>query len=146
MSAEIPHANPIRGRFNSWLLAKFEDDFHEEVGDRKARHIGGLTGTVVEIGAGNGVNFRYYPPGDLRRGDQRLPPAGAHADLDAAPRLGEVPHTRFVGEYMLHPSRLERSPGCLRSAPVEGRAGYHRSYPGTQTASGVPCRSRRRPD
>lgn len=55
--------NPIRGRFNSWLLAKFEDDFHEEVGERKQEHIGAFAGTVVEIGAGNGVNFRYYPPG-----------------------------------------------------------------------------------
>jgi ubiquinone/menaquinone biosynthesis C-methylase UbiE len=57
------HANPIRGRFNSWLLSKFEDDFHEEVGPRKQLYIGALTGTVVEIGAGNGVNFRYYPAG-----------------------------------------------------------------------------------
>jgi len=63
MSAENPHGNPIRGRFNSWLLAKFEDDLHEEVGSRKAEHIGSLAGTVVEIGAGNGANFRYYPPG-----------------------------------------------------------------------------------
>ena len=63
MSIAIPHGNPIRGRFNSWLLAKFEDDFHEEVGARKAEHIGSLSGTVIEIGAGNGVNFRYYPPG-----------------------------------------------------------------------------------
>ncbi len=57
------HINPLRGRFNAWLLAKFEDDFHEEVGPRKSRHIGELSGTVVEIGAGNGVNFRYYPRG-----------------------------------------------------------------------------------
>lgn len=57
------HANPIRGRFNSWLLSKFEDDFHEEVGPRKQQYIGAFTGTVVEIGAGNGVNFRYYPAG-----------------------------------------------------------------------------------
>jgi SAM-dependent methyltransferase len=63
MSAEASHANPIRGRFNSWLLAKFEDDFHEEVGPMKTKHIGSLMGTLVEIGAGNGVNFRYYPPG-----------------------------------------------------------------------------------
>jgi SAM-dependent methyltransferase len=63
MTTEIPHANPIRGRFNSWLLAKFADDFHEEVGPRKAEHIGSMAGTVIEIGAGNGVNFRYYPPG-----------------------------------------------------------------------------------
>lgn len=57
------HINPLRGRFNAWLLAKFEDDFHEEVGPRKSQHIGELSGTVVEIGAGNGVNFRYYPRG-----------------------------------------------------------------------------------
>ena len=63
MSAEIPHANPIRGRFNSWLLAKFENDFHDEMGPHKTEHIGSLAGTVIEIGAGNGVNFRYYPPG-----------------------------------------------------------------------------------
>jgi ubiquinone/menaquinone biosynthesis C-methylase UbiE len=63
MNDHPTHANPIRGRFNSWLLAKFEDDFHEEVGARKTAHIGALKGTVVEIGAGNGVNFRYYAPG-----------------------------------------------------------------------------------
>lgn len=63
VSADVTHANPVRGRFNSWLLAKFEDDFHEEVGPRKAHHIGAMTGTVIEIGAGNGVNLRYYPSG-----------------------------------------------------------------------------------
>jgi len=63
MPAEHPHGNPIRGRFNSWLLAKFEEDLHQEFGPRKAEHIGSLSGTVVEIGAGNGVNFRYYPRG-----------------------------------------------------------------------------------
>ena len=63
MPSEAPHANPIRGRFNSWLLAKFEDEFHEEVGSQKTKHIGSLAGILVEIGAGNGVNFRYYRPG-----------------------------------------------------------------------------------
>ncbi len=29
----------------------------------KAEHVGSLVGTEIEIGAGNGVNFRYYPPG-----------------------------------------------------------------------------------
>ena len=63
MSVKHPHANPIRGRFNAWLLAKFEDDFHQELGPRKAEHMRSLAGTVIEIGAGNGANFRYYPPG-----------------------------------------------------------------------------------
>ena len=61
MTDQHPHANPLRGRFNSWLLARYEDDFHEEMGERKQQHIGALSGTVLEIGAGNGVNFRYYP-------------------------------------------------------------------------------------
>ena len=56
-------SNPIRGRFNSWLLDKYEDDFHEEMGDRKHEHLRSFDGIVIEIGAGNGVNFRYYPPG-----------------------------------------------------------------------------------
>lgn len=63
MTNTASHANPIRGRFNSWLLSRFEDDFHEEVGARKQERIGTFSGTVVEIGAGNGVNFRYYPAG-----------------------------------------------------------------------------------
>lgn len=63
MSTLILHANPLRGRFNSWLLAKFEDGLNEEVGTHKSKHIGSLAGTVVEIGAGNGANFRYYPSG-----------------------------------------------------------------------------------
>jgi ubiquinone/menaquinone biosynthesis C-methylase UbiE len=63
MADKHAHDHPIRGRFNSWLLAKYEDDFHEEMGARKQQHIGPLHGTVVEIGAGNGVNFRYYAPG-----------------------------------------------------------------------------------
>lgn len=55
--------NPVRGRFNSWLLQKFEDDFDEELGDRKHQHMKSFTGTVAEIGAGNGINFKYYPSG-----------------------------------------------------------------------------------
>lgn len=66
MSSKVLHANPIRGRFNSWLLAKFEDALHEEMGPLKTEHIGSMTGTVIEIGAGNGVNFRYYPRGVRR--------------------------------------------------------------------------------
>lgn len=55
-------SNPIRGRFNSWLLQKFEDDFDEEMGDRKQQGMRAFSGTVAEIGAGNGINFKYYPP------------------------------------------------------------------------------------
>ena len=63
MTSSIPKPNPLRGRFNAWMMAKFEDDFHREVGARKEAELSEFCGTVVEIGAGNGNNFRYYPPG-----------------------------------------------------------------------------------
>ncbi|MCU7813984.1 MAG: class I SAM-dependent methyltransferase [Candidatus Thiodiazotropha sp. (ex Rostrolucina anterorostrata)] len=58
---KAPERNPLRGRFNSWLLEKFEEAFHQEVGERKAQLFANLEGSVVEVGPGNGVNFRYYP-------------------------------------------------------------------------------------
>ncbi|MEW8185619.1 MAG: class I SAM-dependent methyltransferase [Candidatus Thiodiazotropha endolucinida] len=58
---KTPEGNPLRGRFNSWLLEKFENAFHEEVGERKVHLFANLKGSVVEVGPGNGVNFRYYP-------------------------------------------------------------------------------------
>lgn len=63
MTNTTPQSNPLRGRFNAWMMAKFEDDFHQETGERKAAALGGFRGTVIEIGPGNGNNFRYYPPG-----------------------------------------------------------------------------------
>lgn len=55
--------HPLIGKFNSWLLAKFEEDFHEETGQMKSERMKNLKGTVVEIGPGNGINLRYYPEG-----------------------------------------------------------------------------------
>lgn len=55
--------HPLIGKFNSWLLAKFEDDFHQETGPMKAQKMQNLSGDVLELGPGNGINFRYYPAG-----------------------------------------------------------------------------------
>src|SRR5215467_4062805 len=33
---------------------------------RRQRLLAGLTGTVIEVGAGNGLNFAYYPAGVTR--------------------------------------------------------------------------------
>jgi ubiquinone/menaquinone biosynthesis C-methylase UbiE len=60
-SAYRPHA--VRGRFNSWLFHVLEEPFHKAFGERKQQLFADLSGTVVEIGPGNGANFRYYPPG-----------------------------------------------------------------------------------
>lgn len=34
-----------------------------ELSDHRRRLVAGLSGTVVEVGAGNGLNFRHYPSG-----------------------------------------------------------------------------------
>lgn len=52
-----------RSRFEAWLLDAGADDTHEAFGDRKTELIGAMSGTVVEIGPGTGVNMRYYRPG-----------------------------------------------------------------------------------
>ena len=55
--------HPFRGRFNAWLLRALDN-----YADRKYRHVkrelfGGLPRTILEIGAGDGANFRYLDPG-----------------------------------------------------------------------------------
>ena len=55
--------HPFRGRFNAWLLRALDN-----YADRKYRHVkrelfGGLPRMILEIGAGDGANFRYLDPG-----------------------------------------------------------------------------------
>ncbi len=45
------------------ILDASADTNHRVHGERKAEVIGSMTGTVVEIGPGTGVNMRYYAPG-----------------------------------------------------------------------------------
>lgn len=53
----------IRSRIEAWLLDASADRIHRQHGRRKKAAIGGLSGTVVEIGPGTGANMAYYPPG-----------------------------------------------------------------------------------
>jgi ubiquinone/menaquinone biosynthesis C-methylase UbiE len=55
--------HPFRGRLNAWLFRALDG-----YADRKYRHVkrelfGGLPHTVLEIGPGDGANFRYLTPG-----------------------------------------------------------------------------------
>jgi ubiquinone/menaquinone biosynthesis C-methylase UbiE len=55
MPGDVHH--PLFARFFDRLSGVME----REVGPRRAELLGGLTGRVLEIGAGNGINFRHYP-------------------------------------------------------------------------------------
>ncbi len=55
--------NPVRGRFNSWLLGALDDYMHARYGEAKTRLLKGAPPVVLEIGPGSGANLRYYAPG-----------------------------------------------------------------------------------
>lgn len=52
-----------RSRLEARILNAAAPGVHLQFGKRKAAAIGAMTGTVVEIGAGTGVNMGYYAPG-----------------------------------------------------------------------------------
>jgi ubiquinone/menaquinone biosynthesis C-methylase UbiE len=57
------HAHAVRGRFNAWLLEVLDGYQHRKYGALKREMFGGLPRTVLELGAGDGANFRYLAPG-----------------------------------------------------------------------------------
>jgi len=50
---------PIFARVYAYLSPKME---REGVAEFRAELLAGLTGRVIEVGAGNGLNFAHYPP------------------------------------------------------------------------------------
>jgi ubiquinone/menaquinone biosynthesis C-methylase UbiE len=57
------HAHAVRGRFNAWLLEVLDGYQHRKYDALKREMFGGLPRTVVDLGAGDGANFRYLAPG-----------------------------------------------------------------------------------
>lgn len=55
--------NPLRGRFNAWLLAALDGYMHGKYGAIKTRLLAGAPSVIVEIGPGSGANLRYLPRG-----------------------------------------------------------------------------------
>src|SRR5215210_4057998 len=53
---EVRH--PVFARFYAGLWSRLME---KELGEHRTRLLAGLTGRVVEIGAGNGMNFDHYP-------------------------------------------------------------------------------------
>jgi ubiquinone/menaquinone biosynthesis C-methylase UbiE len=61
MPRQVRH--PIFARFYAWLGTGME---RAGVGDHRQRLLAGLSGSVLEIGAGNGLNFGHCPPAVTR--------------------------------------------------------------------------------
>ncbi|HYL10666.1 MAG TPA: class I SAM-dependent methyltransferase [Candidatus Acidoferrales bacterium] len=53
----------LRKRIFAWALAKGNARYERAMAERKRALLGGLTGTVVEIGPGAGANLAHYAPG-----------------------------------------------------------------------------------
>jgi SAM-dependent methyltransferase len=52
-----------RSKFEAKMLEAGAADNHASYGERKAAVIGAMSGTVVELGPGTGVNMQYYAAG-----------------------------------------------------------------------------------
>jgi ubiquinone/menaquinone biosynthesis C-methylase UbiE len=55
MAAE---SHPLFARFYAWASTALE----QGVAEHRRRLLAGLSGRVLEVGAGNGLNFAHYPP------------------------------------------------------------------------------------
>lgn len=53
----------LRTKLEAALLDAHASSAHDTYGERKQAAIGAMTGTIVELGPGTGVNMRYYAPG-----------------------------------------------------------------------------------
>ena len=55
--------HPVRDRINAWLFHALDDYAHRKYRFVKRELFGGLPRSILEIGAGDGANFRYLAPG-----------------------------------------------------------------------------------
>jgi ubiquinone/menaquinone biosynthesis C-methylase UbiE len=56
----------LRQRLFAWALARFNTRYEQFVSPYKERLLADVTGTVLEIGPGTGVNLRYLASGNVR--------------------------------------------------------------------------------
>ncbi|NDL58955.1 class I SAM-dependent methyltransferase [Phytoactinopolyspora mesophila] len=57
----MPRAH-VRHPVFARIYAKASRSMEREVGEHRSRLLTGLSGRIVEVGAGNGMNFTHYPP------------------------------------------------------------------------------------
>ena len=98
--------NPLRGRFNAWLLDALDGYMHAKYGVLKVSLLGSIPGTVVELGPGAGANFRYYP-------------AGTHV---IAVEPNKRMHERLMRQALRRGVRLELLPAAGESLPLPNQS------------------------
>jgi len=57
--ASNEHSHPLFARYYAWACPRMEKVGY---GARRAQLVAGIGGRVLEVGAGNGMNFGHYPP------------------------------------------------------------------------------------
>jgi SAM-dependent methyltransferase len=97
-NAEVRH--PVFARFFDRLSRGME----REVGEHREELLAGLSGRVVEIGAGNGLNFGHYPP-EVDEVVALEPEEYLRAKAEAAAR--DAPVRVSVGDAAAYPLPLE---------------------------------------
>ena len=58
MRAKVAVRHPLFARVYARLSVKMEEQGHAQ---RRVEMLAGLSGRVIEVGAGNGLNFAHYP-------------------------------------------------------------------------------------
>jgi ubiquinone/menaquinone biosynthesis C-methylase UbiE len=58
-----PRGSGLRRCIFAWALHEFNGRYERVLAARKGKLLGGLTGTIVEIGPGTGANLRHYRKG-----------------------------------------------------------------------------------
>jgi len=56
---EAPRKGPYKRLF-AWVLSRLQEHYPEEIAGRKRALLGGLSGRVVEVGAGAGSNLEFF--------------------------------------------------------------------------------------
>lgn len=57
----MPNASPVRHPIFARFFDRLSRLMEREVGEHRQELLAGLSGRVVEVGAGNGMNFQHYP-------------------------------------------------------------------------------------
>ena len=91
-------ADRLRQRFLAWVMHRFGGRHDRLIAHRKASLLGPLTGDILEVGPGTGVNLRYYASGIHWIGLEPNPFMHSHLQ-DTARRLGlHIDLRRGTGE------------------------------------------------